>query len=147
MPTFVVLLLLLTHHFRGVKTDSMPRNKRDVLRPKPHIAPPFLCPLGHAATKLVPWLNTSRLLWEWKLELCCASWKSGICSQVPSGRAALRKWEQGCHLLLVLVRVTFSVCCRALCDSQQLEVFPAVMTAALGRHCLFVEKIRRHLVK
>lgn len=28
----------------------------------------------------------------WGLELCCASWKSDICSQVPSGRAALRKW-------------------------------------------------------
>lgn len=38
--------------------------------------------------------------------------------------------------------VTFSVCCRVLCNSQQLEVFPAVMTAALGRHCRFVEKIR-----
>lgn len=59
----------------------------------------------------------------------------------------LPKWEQGCHLLLVLVHVTFSVCCRVSFNSQQLEVFPAVATAALGRHCLFVEKIRRHLAK
>lgn len=65
----------------------------------------------------------------------------------PSGRAGLPEWEQGCHLLLVFVPLTFSVCCRVLCNSQQLEVFPAVMTAALGRHCLFVEKIRRHLAK
>lgn len=77
----------------------------------------------------------------------CAGWKSGICSHVPSGRAAPPKREQGCHLLLVLVPVTFSVCCRVLYNTQQLEVFPTVMTAALGRHCLFVEKIRRHLAK
>lgn len=89
-PVFVILLLLLTHHFHGVKTDwSMPRNKRDVLRPRPHIAPPFLCPSGCAATKLVAGLNTRRLLrGEVGAVLCCASWKSIICSHVPSGRAA-----------------------------------------------------------
>lgn len=61
-PLFMILLLL-THHFHGVKTDCfMPRKKRDVLMPRPHIAPPFLCPSGCAATKLVAGLNTSRLL-------------------------------------------------------------------------------------
>lgn len=87
-PLLVILLLLLTHRFHGVKTNcSMPRSKRDVLRPRPHIAPPFLCPSGCAATKLVAGLNTSRLL-RGEVGAVLCQWKSIICSYVPSGRAA-----------------------------------------------------------
>lgn len=101
-PLFMILLLF-THQFHGVKTDCfMPRKKRDVLMPRPHIAPPFLCPSGCAAPKLVAELNTSRLL-RWAVGAVLCQLEEWHLFHIPSGRAALPKWEQGCHLLLVLV--------------------------------------------
>lgn len=141
-PLFVILLLLLRHHFHGVRQTALcPGRKGMSLRQGPPFSS-FSVSLRMCSHQTGGWAKHQQTPAEGAVGAVLCQLEEWHLFRIPWVRAALPKWEQGCHLLLVLVHVTFSVCCRVLCNSQQLEVFPAVMTSALGRHCLFVEKIR-----